>query len=366
MILRLFRERQTAQASKAALFTLVSAAALGGFVSVASAQSGGNATPYTYTGEDRTEKLIEGAKQEGRVSWYTSLAGPIVQEISKAFQEEYPEIKLDVYRAGSNDVGTRMRQEAMAGQSKADVVETTSAVAMQLRESGIAAPYYSPHAADMAADYKTPAEGDLVWGAASRISPIGFGYNTSRLPENAVPGSFQDLLDPKLKNKLALESTSTGVRWIGSVLHSMGDEAGREFLQKLAQNGVRVEAVSGSALMGLVAQGEVASSPAVFRNHAEQQSAAGAPVEWKPLDVVVGNIGNVMVVKDAKNPHAALLLADFILSEKGKQVLRAEHYALPSDDLPFKLWIPEAKLDTTEKYAKQYDAWQSLMSRVFR
>src|SRR5919106_560689 len=57
-----------------------------------------------YLGPDREQILLEGAKTEGKVVWYTSLAGASYKGIVKAFGEKYPDVKIEVYRAGSKDL----------------------------------------------------------------------------------------------------------------------------------------------------------------------------------------------------------------------------------------------------------------------
>src|SRR5690242_8437947 len=65
------------------------------------AQNGAPTTPTTlaaYDGADRQQVLEAGAKKEGTLTWYTSLAGPILDSLSNAFKAKYPFLKMDVYR----------------------------------------------------------------------------------------------------------------------------------------------------------------------------------------------------------------------------------------------------------------------------
>ena len=79
------------------------------------------------------------------------------------------------------------------------------------------------------------------------------GFNTTLVSPNDGPKAVKDLLDPKWKGKMSIAGTSTGVRWIGSTIEVMG----REFLDKLAEQDIKVQDMSGAALAGLVASGEV-------------------------------------------------------------------------------------------------------------
>ena len=82
-----------------------------------------------YNGPDRQKILLEGAKAEGKVLWYTSLSGNY-RELVDAFKKKYPEVQIDVYRAGSSDVAQRLLSEAKAGRYLADALETTPGALM--------------------------------------------------------------------------------------------------------------------------------------------------------------------------------------------------------------------------------------------
>jgi ABC-type glycerol-3-phosphate transport system substrate-binding protein len=79
----------------------------------------------SYTGPDREQRLLAGAKAEGKVIWYTSLAGSSYKELAKGFETKYPGIKIEAYRGTSTDIMTRLSAEAQAKQILADVLETT-------------------------------------------------------------------------------------------------------------------------------------------------------------------------------------------------------------------------------------------------
>src|SRR5207249_7197041 len=98
-----------------------------------------------YTGLDREKILIAGAKAEGKVVWYTSLAGSSYKELAQGFEKKYPGIKVDVYRAASNELMARITAEAKARQYLVDTIETTLPLLKSLREDGLLAVYTSPH-----------------------------------------------------------------------------------------------------------------------------------------------------------------------------------------------------------------------------
>jgi len=115
-----------------------------------------------YSGADRQKILLDGAKAEGKVVWYTSLSGNY-REIVDAFKKKYPEIQNEVYRAGSTDVAERLLNEARAGRHLADAMETTPGSLMLLKESGILKSYASPELAKYPEEAKAKADGARVY-----------------------------------------------------------------------------------------------------------------------------------------------------------------------------------------------------------
>src|ERR1044071_6360534 len=79
-----------------------------------------------YQGPDREKILLEGARREGQVTFYTSntwVAGPVSQE----FEKKYPFVKTNVWRSDSKALLKRLTEEVAAGKVIGDVVETDPA-----------------------------------------------------------------------------------------------------------------------------------------------------------------------------------------------------------------------------------------------
>lgn len=70
--------------------------------------------PATYTGADREQLLYAGAKSEGTVTWYTSLAGDSYKALARAFEAKYRGVRVESHRAGGSELVVRMAEEAKA------------------------------------------------------------------------------------------------------------------------------------------------------------------------------------------------------------------------------------------------------------
>ena len=145
----------------------------------------------------------------------------------------------------------------------------------------------------------------------------------------------------------------------------MGEEAGGEFIKNLGQQDVRVESVSGSALAGMIASGEVTASPGIFRNHV-QQIEGDSPIKWVPLEPVTANVGYAGVFAKAPHPCSSMLFLDFILGKEGAAIYDAAKYPRPDADLGFTSWVPDESYVTVEEYEEASVMWLETFESTFR
>jgi iron(III) transport system substrate-binding protein len=315
----------------------------------------------TYRGADREALLYAGAKTEGRIVWYTSLAGDSYKELVKAFENKYPGLKVDSYRAQGADIVVRMQEEGKARRNIADTIETTEGSLIFLRDDKLLRPYDSPYLDKYPEDGKERADKNLVYWALARESYIGFTYNKSLLPKDAVPKNFDGLFHPALKGKMGISVGQTSDKIIGAMIKSKGEE----MVRKLKAQEIKLYSIDAPALVNTITTGEIVASPAIFQTHTLLAASKGAPVEWVPMDLVPTNVGSAAVAANPPHPHAALLMADFLLSPAGQQVLERYYYGSGTKDYGFKKWRPERGL-TTEQYEKDLEKWDKLLLGITR
>jgi iron(III) transport system substrate-binding protein len=314
-----------------------------------------------YTGADREQRLFAGAKGEGKVVWYTSLAGSSYKELSKGFETKYPGVKIEPYRGTSNDLMTKIVAESEARHFLADAIETTLPVLRFMREGKMLTPYVSPALGKYPAGAKEKADGGLFYWAIDRETYMGVGYNTNIIPAAGVPKNYGDLLRPDLKAKMGFATSDTGTRTIGSMVKHKGEE----FVKKLKTQDISLHSISGRAMADLVISGEVGLSPTIFRDHALESKAKGAPIDWVPMEVVPTNAGAVALVAQAPHPYAAALLVDFLFSPEAQKILGDLEYGSPFRAVGFKLWYPETGMSTAQ-YDKEFSRWEKLLREIGR
>jgi iron(III) transport system substrate-binding protein len=314
-----------------------------------------------YTGADREKLLYDGAKREGKLVWYTTLATDQNKQLAAAFEKKYPGVSVDTYRTGSSALTQRLLTEAKARRHIADAIETTPGGMMSFRESQILLPYTSPYLAAFPEDAKERANKTLVYWTTVRESYVGFGYNKKFLLAADVPKNFEGLLKPSLRDNLGIAGEDTGARIIGAMVKVKGEA----WVRRLKEQNIRMHMMAGSALTQLVAAGEIYGSPSQFFSATSVAAKRGAPVAWVPMDLVVASAGSAAVYVNSPHPNAGLLFVDFLMSPEGQKLYEDLYFGVAQKDYGFKKWYPE-KGGTIAQYEDALDSWHRLMKEIVR
>ena len=311
-----------------------------------------------YNGSDREQLLYGGAKSEGTVTWYTSLAGDSYKALARAFEAKYSGVRVESYRAGGSELVPRMIEESKARRPVFDVLEITLDSLMVSRANNLLRPYSSPHLARYPDQAREKADNGLTFWTIDRESYNGFGYNKSLLSASAVPKGFDGLLHPDLKGKLGLAYGESANKAIGAMVKIKGEP----FVKKLKAQEIKVYTVSSATLVDFIASGEIGASFHTFRNHAMVSMEKGSDVGWQPMEIVFTNSGAVALANQPPHAHAALLLIDFLLSD-GQKVLEKFQYGHPSKEYGFTRWYPDAGR-SIEQYEKDSAKWEKLVKEI--
>ena len=124
-----------------------------------------------------TPALIEAAKKEGKVVWYTSVDLPLAEKVGKAFEAKYPGISVRVERSGAERVFQRIGQEYSSRIHAVDVVNSSDAAHLIVwKRDGWLAPYVPEDVAKhYPAEHKDP-DGQF---ASFRVTLSVIAYNTN-------------------------------------------------------------------------------------------------------------------------------------------------------------------------------------------
>ena len=272
-----------------------------------------NSAIYSYKGADRDQRLAAKAREEGTLTFYTSMATTESGPLAAAFEKKYG-VKVQLWRALSENVLQRALTEARGGRRAMDVVETNAPEVEALAREQVVAEFDSPHIADLPAWAIPP---HRRW-FGTRANLWVTGYNTGKVKREELPATLEGFAEPKWKGRLALEATDSD--WMYGVVQFMGEARGLDFFRKLAA--LKPEMRKGHILVAqLVAAGELPVCPTIYSGNADSIKEKGGPIDWVAVEPLVGRPQALALAKNAPHPHAALLFADFVLSPEGQKLL---------------------------------------------
>ena len=257
-----------------------------------------------------TPALIEAAKKEGKVVWYTSVDLKLSEQIGKAFEAKYPGVACKVERTGAERLLQRIGQEYSANVHAVDVVNSSDASHLVYWKDKDMLAAYVPE--DVAKFY--PAEHKDADGmfASFRVFLCVIAYNTNLVKKEEAPKSFADLLDPKWKGKIVKAHPG----YSGTIMtatYQISRDLGWGYFEKLAQQNI-LQVQSAADPPKKLALGERAIQADGVEYLILQEKESGQPVE--PVYATEGTpliVGPNGLFKAAPNPNAARLFQSFSL-----------------------------------------------------
>lgn len=313
--------------------------------------------------EERDKTLLEEAKNtnDGTINLYTEVNDPTV--ITDPFEKKYDSLHVSVYRAGSEQIRERVLQESQANFAGADIVELDSLEMAILDQNHLLAPAESPYLAGVTES------GRFANFTGDRLSYIVPVWNTTIIPNEAAPKSFEDLKDPRFKGKLALEGSD--VFWFASLvnyLQTQGktkDEAVQLF-KDIAANSAITDGHTTTTDLVVAGQYGIAANNYIHR--IRELQGKGAPLEFTPVKVpVVAEVTGISVPCASANAAGALLLQDFVLGPDGQQAFIDDDRTPSNEEMAAKSFggvhIEPIKTDV-ESISKEYSDWSDLWQSV--
>jgi len=319
--------------------------------------------------EPVTPALIEAAKKEGKVSYYTSTDLPVAEKLAKAFEAKYPDIAVRVERTGAERVFQRIGQEYSSNIHAVDVVNSSDAAHFIVwKRDGILAPYVPE---DVAKFY--PAEHKDIDGqfASWRVWLSIIAYNTNLVRPEDAPKSFADLLDPKWKGKIVKAHPG----YSGTIMtatYQMQRDLGWTFFEQLAKQNI-MQVQSSADPPKKLEIGERAVMADGNEYNIFQMKESGRPVE--PVYANEGSpliIGPNGIFKGSPNPNAAKLFQSFCFSREAQQLiidvggLRSAHPQ--TQEKPGRKPLKEIKTmkDDASAVERESDAIKARYTKLFR
>ena len=200
-------------------------------------------------------ELIEAAKKEGKMVYYTANFAEVEQEIIKAFNKRFPFVKVEMVRAPGGQLITRVKTEAAAGKLRADVIDHSDR-GLMLGLQDLFQDYAPPNAADYREDVQVSPK---LWPRSTLVWSIA--YNTE-LVKNP-PKSWMDLTKPEYGNKQIGQvfAPSGGTTWTRAMFERQ--VLGEDYWKKQAADAPALYP-SGAPLSDALVRGEISIAPLLY------------------------------------------------------------------------------------------------------
>jgi iron(III) transport system substrate-binding protein len=264
-----------------------------------------------------TPALVEAAKKEGKLSWYTSVDLPVGEKIAKAFEAAYPGVSMKVERSGAERIFQRIAQEAQSKIYNCDVVNSSDAAHLIIWKRGEMLASYLPE--EVAKNFpKEHFDPDGMY-ASWRVTLSPIAYNTTLVKAEDAPKGFNDLLEPKWTGKIVKAHPG----YSGTIMtatQQLSRDLGWAFFEKLAKQKI-MQVQSAADPPKKVSAGERAVMADGTEYLVDILKARGEPIE--EVYAVEGTpliTGPSAVMAHAPNPNAARLFYAWSMTAEAQQL----------------------------------------------
>jgi iron(III) transport system substrate-binding protein len=316
-----------------------------------------------------TPALIEAARKEGKVSFYTAMDIAVAEKFAKAFEAKYPGIAVRVERSGAERIFQRIAQEKASNIHAVDVVNSAHAAHLIVWKRNN---WLEPYVPEDVAKHFPPEHKDADGMYATQRAWMSvIGYNTNLVKAEEAPKSWADLLDPKWAGKM-VKAHPAYSGTIMTATYQMSRDLGWEYFEKLSKQRV-MQVQSSTDPPKKLALGERAIMADGNDYNLILLKEAGQPVEVVyPAEGTPLITGPNAIFKNAPNPNAARLLQSYLFSLEAQQMLvdviaQRSFHALVKEQ-PGRKPLREIKLmkDDPAAVEAQAEAIKTRYSQLFR
>ncbi|WBT09760.1 ABC transporter substrate-binding protein [Corynebacterium sp. SCR221107] len=277
------------------------------------------------------------AQEKTTLTVYTSEPEEKVDAINALFSEQYPDIEVEVYRAGTGDLNARIAAEKESGKIEADVLWAADAATFEKYAASNDLSELEGVDTEQVIEEARDPENYYV---GTRIIPTVIAYNTSVISEDEAPKSWQDLVDPKYSEKIVLPNPAvSGAAAFNASVWKNDPALGEAWIKALGQNTPMIaesngptsqEIASGSRPVGIVVDYLVRDLAAKGSPIAISYPTEGVPYITEPAGVF----------EASENKEAAQTYINFLLSKEAQSLAVEQSYLPVRNDVKTPEGVP--------------------------
>jgi iron(III) transport system substrate-binding protein len=315
-------------------------------------------------GAERQARIVDGAKKENGLVWYSSTTAEDALALTKKFHEQHPSIQINHFRSSSEKLLERILAESRANAFKADIVSLPELELSIMIKRKLLARYQGAENSFYPPESKDP-RGYWTGLYTSAWVPA---YNTKMVAKEGAPKTYRDLLNPKWKGSIAMDNEP--YNWYVISLNYLekrdGKEAAADYMKKLAAQ--QMQWRKGHSLIGqLMSAGEFPLAAELQVHTVERAKATGAPIDWSVLDGVIpiSKVG-AAVTSTGNNVYTSALFHDFLLSRPGMETIRASRRIPTRPDVTAPYLKPYKLLPFDQQVMDDFDKYVTLFRDTFK
>jgi iron(III) transport system substrate-binding protein len=259
--------------------------------------------------------LVQDAIKEGALVFYSTMTPDHQDIIVKSFNRKYPTIRVDSFRGNNSTINNRFLTEARTGSNFADVIGIDGLNGWVFKEKGLLQAYNSKEAAAFPPGFRDP-EGVLL--CCSYVSTVAIAYNPRLVGKADVPKTYEDLLLPKWKGKLGMNSDMP--ESFAARMKVWGKDKTVSYFTGLMKQDASIRR-GRTLLLQLLGAGEFSAIVEVFAYRALELQDQKMPVEIVQAEPNLAWPMRLVLAKRASHPNAGKLFIDYLLSSEGQSLI---------------------------------------------
>jgi len=276
------------------------------------------------------QSVLELAKKEGKVVWYSSLGLSLAQKVCDVFNKKGLGVTCELNRDGSERIFQKVMQEAGANLWIADVVHTSDiSHFLDFKAKGMLAKYAPAGSERFRPEFR---DRDGFY-AVLRGTPYVMAVNTQKVAKAEAPRRWKDLLDPKWKGKLVHAHPGYSGVVVTGMTGLLG-AFGWDYYAALAKNNPLVVQSAEDPPMK-VSGGEA------WVGVAGEYNFYRAAKKGNPIEIVFPEEGvpfvssaNALMAR-APHPNAARVFTDFLFGKEAQQILVDDGLYVPNEEVSY-------------------------------
>jgi len=276
------------------------------------------------------QNVLELARKEGKVVWYSSLGLSLAQKVCDAFNKKSLGVTCELNRDGSERIFQKVMQEAGANLWIADVVHTSDiSHFLDFKAKGMLAKYAPAGSERFRPEFR---DRDGFY-AVLRGTPYVMAVNTQKVAKAEAPRRWKDLLDPKWKGKLVHAHPGYSGVVVTGMTGLLG-AFGWDYYAALAKNNPLVVQSAEDPPMK-VSGGEA------WVGVAGEYNFYRAAKKGNPIEIVFPEEGvpfvssaNAIMAR-APHPNAARVFTDFLFGKEAQQILVDDGLYVPNEEVSY-------------------------------